>query len=101
MEKGLLFLTLAVGCLWLILDEFFGDKRLSNIVNNVTPDFENPLKEAVHNAMYGKQTLEEKVEAKEALKDKVDKEFKSTDKAKSEIKKSIDMFWEMQGVGST
>lgn len=101
MEKGLLFLTLSVGCLWVILDEFFGDKRLTNIVNNMTPDFENPIKEAVHDVMYGKQTPAEKIEARDAAKEKVDKEFKSSDSAKADIKKAIDKFYEMQGMGSS
>jgi hypothetical protein len=36
MEKGLLFLTLSAGCLWLLLDEFYGGQRLSSIAAALT-----------------------------------------------------------------
>lgn len=35
MEKGLLFLTLAMLCLWVILDDFFGDRKLSNVAKQL------------------------------------------------------------------
>jgi hypothetical protein len=43
MEKGLLFFTLAVICLWLLLDDFFGDKRVSKLAMSVTPDVRTPI----------------------------------------------------------
>ena len=96
-----MFLTLSVACLWLILDEFFGDKRVSGVVMNLTPDFENPIKQAISNALNGDKTLSEKVEAKENAKDYVDKNMKSSDSVKSEIKNAIDQYWLERGIGST
>lgn len=59
MEKGLLMLTLAIGCVWLILDDFFGTKRLTSLVLSVTPNVTSPL-----------DNVKEKVDA---YKDKVEK----------------------------
>jgi hypothetical protein len=37
MDSGLFFLTLAMLCIWLILDEFYGKKRISTFANLVIP----------------------------------------------------------------
>lgn len=59
MEKGLLMFTLAMGCFWLILDDFYGGKRLTKLVIKITPDVKSPL-----------EKVEESVST---YKDKVDK----------------------------
>ena len=43
MEKGLLFFTLSMVAVWLILDDFFGSKRVSNMAMKMTPDINTPL----------------------------------------------------------
>lgn len=59
MEKGLLMLTLSIGCVWLLLDDFYGSKRLTSLVLSITPDVKSPM-----------EKVEEKVEG---YKEKVDK----------------------------
>lgn len=42
MDKGLLFLTFALICFWLIFDDFMGKKRLSTFASKMTPQFSTP-----------------------------------------------------------
>lgn len=80
MEKGLLFFTLSLLCLWVILDEFFGDKRLSNIALQFTPRGQGI--EAVNHEEANKSK-------KEAI-DKIEKD-ETLNPAEKEYKKK---FWE-------
>ena len=34
-DRGLFFMIISLGCLWLILDEFVGNKILSNLITNI------------------------------------------------------------------
>lgn len=43
MEKGLLFFTLSILCLWLLLDEFFGNRRISKVALTLTPELKIPF----------------------------------------------------------
>lgn len=73
MEKGLLFLTLSILCLWLVLDEFFGERRLTAMVLKLTPDSDTTIGE-----------IKEKVTAKmdEAVKRQEKRKGTLTDKMK-------------------
>jgi hypothetical protein len=89
MEKGLLFLTLAMLCLWLILDEFFGNSKLSALAQRMTPDVPN-IWEAV-----GVPPLEDVTQAdknRNEAKEKVDKS-EINGEAKKQMKKMIDKFY--------
>ena len=87
MEKGLLFFTLSVLCLWVILDEFFGNGMLSSGIKKVTPD--------VSLFSSNKYTEEETKEKVEEWKTKVDNnDGIKTDGAKQSIKNIIDHFYE-------
>lgn len=94
MEKGLLFLTLAVGCGWLVLDEFFGNKRISNIAKNFTPTAPS-ITEAIKETVVGTEEQQKKKALdQEKLKNAVDKNKNiKTDKAKKAVKDAIDEFY--------
>lgn len=86
MEKGLLFLTLAMLCLWLILDEFFGTNKISALAQRMTPDIPDiwdapPLIDVT-------QADKNRNEAKE----NVDKSELNSE-AKKQMKKMIDKFY--------
>lgn len=34
-DRGLFFMIISLGCMWLILDEFVGNKTLTNIITNI------------------------------------------------------------------
>ena len=34
-DRGLFFMIISLGCLWLILDEIVGNKILSNLITNI------------------------------------------------------------------
>lgn len=36
-DKGLFFLTLSFGCIWLVLDQIFGNKLIEQFVGNLLP----------------------------------------------------------------
>lgn len=107
MEKGLLYFTISVALLWVILDEFFGSKKLSGIADNLTPDIKSPTeavkeavtdtvdkaKEKVKDAVQGTKTPKEKKDDAKKAKDNVDKS-NVNDKAKGAIKDAIDKFYE-------
>ena len=38
MDKSLLFLLLSFGCIWLILDEIYGNKFISQFVSAIMPN---------------------------------------------------------------
>lgn len=35
MNKGLFFMTLSLICFWLVLDQFYGDQRIKNLVSSL------------------------------------------------------------------
>lgn len=83
MEKGLLFLTLSIGCLWLLLDEFFGGRKLSSIANSLTPQG-TPI------------TWKNDAQAqkdKENIKKKIDQDPKLNQQEKDFLKKNTDHFY--------
>ncbi|MGE7954920.1 hypothetical protein [Lysinibacillus xylanilyticus] len=87
MEKGVLFFTLSVACLWLILDDLFGTKKVSGLAQSLTPDFSTPIDKF----MNGSLTKEEKEQGVKDAKDKVDKSKAiKTDDAKKAVKDLID-----------
>lgn len=71
MDKGLFFLILSILLFWVILDDFFGKKHVSNLARNIAPTW-NPVgsfvekkkeqyKEAAeqeHDSFLGKQQRE-------------------------------------------
>lgn len=66
MDKGLTFLTLALGLVWLVFDDLFGEKKfLSKIASALTPGFPS-LGEAVVNGVVdgvkGTQDITKKAE---------------------------------------
>ena len=38
MDKGLFFMTLSLVCVWLILDDFFGQNYITRLVSHLIPD---------------------------------------------------------------
>jgi len=83
MEKGLLFLTLSMLCLWAVLDELFGDKRISGIARQLTPTSEPMV------WLDEKKATDQNVKIKE----KIDKDDKLSDKEKDHLKKLTDKFF--------
>lgn len=47
MEKGLLFLILSLACFWVILDDFFGNRHLSNFTRSISPNPSTPVDKVV------------------------------------------------------
>lgn len=95
MEKGLLFFTLAVGAFWLILDEFYGAKRISNIASQLTPTSTNPIKDFMG---WKEATPEEKEKTYKQTLDKIDKNKGiKTDKAKDAVKDMVTDFYLKSG----
>lgn len=94
MEKGVLFFTLSVACLWLILDDLFGSKKVSGLAQQLTPSFNSPLdfaKEKVKEVVEGTATPEEREKQVKEAKEKVDKsDAIKTDEAKKAVKDLID-----------
>lgn len=43
MDKGLFFFILSLTTLWLVVDEFFGQQRISQIAMKLTPNVQTPL----------------------------------------------------------
>lgn len=101
MEKGVLFFTLSVACLWLILDDLFGTKKVSGLAQQLTPNINMPVdffKDKVKDVVEGTATPEEKEKQVKEAKEKVDKsESIKTDDAKKAIKDLIDDFYEKSG----
>ena len=89
MEKGLLFMTLSVLCLWILLDEFFGTKKLSKVAESLTPDVGLVLGGGIPLDT----SQEEKDEAAKDIKDKIDKNKDLKDKIKDDLKKGVDHFY--------
>lgn len=103
MEKGILFLTIAAGCLWIILDEFFGTKKISGVAQQMTPTINNPVADAIDGVTEGvkdfvswdvgtKTRDETKKDASNLLKE-VDKNTKLDSKVKDVLKDSISDFY--------
>lgn len=102
MDKGLFFMTLSLACVWLILDDFFGNNRISKLVSSLIPnDFGkiNLIPPILDPTPDPKKTEEDKKKAK----DKVDNGETVTppalpgvnghandQKTKDDIKKQID-----------
>lgn len=99
MEKGILFLTIAAGCLWIILDEFFGTKKISGISQKMTPTINNPIADAAEGVKdfftwdVGTKSVKEKNKDASNLLKEVDKNEKLNPKVKEEIKKGINQFY--------
>ena len=93
LEKGLMFFTLAVACLWVILDDLFGDKRLSKVLENLTPDLKTPVETFIE----GSATMEEKMQDQKDAKKWIDEQNVS-DSYKDKSKKIIDKFYLDNGV---
>lgn len=93
MEKGLLFFTISAACLWLLLDEFFGTKRLSNVAQNFVPNIKSPG-EAVSEFVEGTATKEEMQSKEKEVTDSVDKNKNLPEKAKKAIKDAIKKFYD-------
>lgn len=83
MEKGLLFLTLSMFCLWGLLDEFFGGQKISAIALKLTPG-DQPVK-WIDN--------EQAQADKEKVKTKIDKDKKLNSKEKKYFKGLTDEFY--------
>lgn len=52
-SRGLLFFILGFTCIWLVFDEFFGKKYISNLTNLLTPSipsFGQSVKDAANSA---------------------------------------------------
>lgn len=76
MEKGLLFFTLSLLCLWVILDEFFGDKKLlSGIALKLTPQSTSLQAVNHEEANKAKETIKKEIEKDDSL-NKAEKEYK-------------------------
>jgi hypothetical protein len=87
MERGLLFFTLSLLCLWAILDEFYGGKKLSDIAFFLTPASKKRLADVWKDDDQANRSKEE-------AKEKIDKSDDMTDDAKDKLKDAIDKFWE-------
>lgn len=100
MEKGILFLTITAGCLWIILDEFFGTKKVSGIVQQMTPNASLPFEktaDAVDDFFTwdvgnkgAKEIEDDRLKLKEKIKN--DPNVKS-DKAKKSLQDAVDHFY--------
>lgn len=66
MDKGLTFLTLALGLVWLVFDDLFGEKKfLSKIANALTPGFPaigGAIVDGVVDGVKGTQDITKKAE---------------------------------------
>lgn len=95
-EKGLLFLTLSVACLWVLLDEFYGTKKISKIAKNFVPEIPNPIeaiKENVDDFVNGTKTDTDKKQDKDKIKNEIDKKPGVSDKGKDALKDAVDQFY--------
>lgn len=102
MEKGLLFFTLAAGAFWLILDEFYGTKKVSGIASQLTPQLNNPITNAIDTTVgkvkeftqWNVATPEEKEKTHKKIIEDIDKnENIKTKEAKKAIKDVVDDFY--------
>jgi predicted ribosome quality control (RQC) complex YloA/Tae2 family protein len=64
MDKGIFFLMLSLTALWLVLDEFYGQQRISQIALQLTPHVETPLSSVQNAIEQKKKEVEQKVEQK-------------------------------------
>jgi hypothetical protein len=83
MEKGLLFFTLSVACLWLVLDEFYGGRKLSSIAAALSQG-QTSMK-WIDNGQANK--------SKEDAKKKIEDDPKLSKEEKDFLKKNIDHFY--------
>jgi hypothetical protein len=84
MERGLLFFTLALLCVWAVLDEFWGKKKISEIAAKLTPTTK-PVTW---------KDDEQANEDKENTKDKIDRSDDMSEDAKKKLKEAVDKFYE-------
>jgi hypothetical protein len=89
MEKGLLFFTLSMFCLWVILDEFFGTKRISAIAEKMTPNTPS-LSENLQKAW---KDDEQAQKSKEKVKGNIEKDKKLNSKEKKYYQGLVDHFY--------
>jgi len=102
MEKGLLFLTISVGCLWIILDEFFGTQKISGLSQKLTPDINTPIDKAIDSVKdtvdnftkWETKTDGEKEKKRQEINKNIDsnKNIKD-DKAKNALKDAVNKFY--------
>ena len=92
MEKGLLMLSLSILCLWLLLDEFFGTKKLSNVAAKFTPNIPT-VPEKINEALNGDPKVKEKnrEDAKKAIDKQPNTEINKA--AKDKLKEMVDHFY--------
>jgi hypothetical protein len=64
MDKGLFFFILSITALWLVLDEFFGQQRISQIALKLTPNVDTPLSSVQSAIEEKKKEVDQKVEQK-------------------------------------
>lgn len=69
MEKGVLFFTLALVCFWLILDDFYGNNRLTKIAERITPDVRTPFDDTVSKITEKADEVKEDYENKKKIAD--------------------------------
>lgn len=103
MEKGILFLTITAACLWILLDEFFGTKKISGVAQNMTPKMETPLDKVTEGVkdfftfdMKLDSKPKEKIEQRNNVNKKIDDNPNMDSKLKQELKKSVDKFYGVQ-----
>lgn len=88
-SRGLLFFIFGFTCIWLVFDEFYGKKRISNLTNLLTPTI--PSLGSVVGKAWNNQPQAQK--DKEAAKQKVDQDPKLNQKEKDYLKENIDHFY--------
>jgi hypothetical protein len=84
--RGLLFFIFGFTCIWLVFDEFFGKKYVSNLTNLLTPTFPGL---AAPKWIDPEQAAKSKVTEKE----KIDKDPTLSKDEKTFKKKNIDAFY--------
>lgn len=99
MEKGILFLTIAAGCLWILLDEFFGTKKISGVASQMTPTINNPLSNAIDGVkdfvswdVGTKSETEKNKDASQILKN-IEENPNLNNKVKDTLKESVNDFY--------
>ncbi|WP_434785680.1 hypothetical protein [Bacillus velezensis] len=84
MEKGLLFFTLAIAAAWIILDDFYGNKHLTNIAKTMTPDVNTPFDQI------GEKVQKDAQDTADLFSGRLYKKYKETKKKDPKAGKKID-----------
>ena len=91
MDKGLFFMTMALACVWIILDDFFGKKYISTLVSNLIPDDIGKVLPDLDDILPPLEDHKEAEKSKEKAKDKL-KDADLPDKTKDLIEEGLDHF---------